>query len=131
MSIPANLLYTQDHEWARIEADGTVTIGITDFAQNSLGGIVYVELPAEGDTVSAGQSIGQIESTKSVSELYAPISGEVVETNSELDSQPDLLNAEPYQKGWMVRMQPSNKSELDALLTAAAYETHVAESAEH
>jgi glycine cleavage system H protein len=131
MSIPANLLYTRDHEWARIEADGTVTIGITDFAQNSLGGIVYVELPAEGDTVSAGQSIGQIESTKSVSELYAPIGGEVVETNAELDSQPDLLNAEPYQKGWMVRLQPGDKAELDGLMTAAAYETHVAESAEH
>lgn len=127
MSIPANLRYTNDHEWARLENDGTVTVGITDFAQSSLGGVVYVELPASG-ALEAGKTFGQVESTKSVSELYAPISGEVLEKNPALDGEPELVNSDPYGKGWMVRLAP--KGDLSGLMDAAAYEAHVA-AAEH
>ena len=125
MSIPANLRYTHDHEWARLESDGTVTVGITDFAQSSLGGVVYVEVPAAG-TVQAGKTFGQVESTKSVSELYAPISGTIVAKNPELDGEPELVNTDPYGRGWMVRIAPS--SDLSALMDPAAYEAHVAAS---
>lgn len=127
MSIPANLRYTDDHEWARLESDGTVTIGITDFAQSSLGGVVYVEVPA-GGALEAGKSFGQVESTKSVSELYAPISGTIVAKNPELDGEPELVNTDPYGRGWMVRIAPSG--DLSALMDATAYEAHVA-AADH
>lgn len=127
MSIPANLRYTDDHEWARLENDGTVTVGITDFAQSSLGGVVYVELPSSG-ALEAGKSFGQVESTKSVSELYAPISGEVVEKNPALDGEPELVNSDPYGQGWMLRIKPAG--DLSALMDATAYEAHVA-AAEH
>lgn len=127
MSIPANLRYTDDHEWARLESDGTVTVGITDFAQSSLGGVVYVELPGSG-TLEAGKTFGQVESTKSVSELYAPIGGTVVEKNPLLDGEPELVNTDPYGKGWMVRIAPSG--DLSALMDAKAYEAHVA-AADH
>ncbi len=125
MSIPANLRYTHDHEWARLESDGTVTVGITDFAQSSLGGVVYVEAPASGG-VTAGSSFGQIESTKSVSELYAPVSGTVVAKNAELDGEPELINTDPYGRGWIVRIAPAG--DLSALMDATAYEAHVAAS---
>jgi glycine cleavage system H protein len=127
MSIPADLRYTNDHEWARLENDGSVTVGITDFAQSSLGGVVYVELPSNG-SLEAGKTFGQVESTKSVSELYAPISGEVLEKNAELDGEPELVNTDPYGKGWMVRLKPAG--DLSGLMDAAAYEAHVA-AAEH
>lgn len=127
MSIPANLRYTNDHEWARLESDGTVTVGITDFAQESLGGVVYVEVPGSG-SIEAGASFGQVESTKSVSELYAPISGDIIAKNAELDGEPELVNTDPYGRGWMVRIAP--KGDLSALMDAAAYEAHVA-AAEH
>ena len=127
MSIPANLRYTDDHEWARLESDGTVTVGITDFAQEALGGVVYVEVPGNG-SIEAGSSFGQVESTKSVSELYAPISGDIVAKNADLDAEPELVNTDPYGRGWMVRIAP--KGDLSALMDAAAYEAHVA-AAEH
>lgn len=123
MSIPKNLRYTHDHEWARLEADGTVTVGITHFAQELLGGVVYVEVPAAG-AVTAGGSFGTVESTKSVSELYAPISGEILRRNAALDAEPELVNSDPYGAGWMVQIRPSG--DLSALMDAAAYEAHVA-----
>lgn len=126
MSIPADLRYSKSHEWARQESDGTVTMGITDFAQESLGGVVYVELPA-GGAVDAGKPFGQVESTKSVSELYAPVSGEIVEKNAALENEPELVNSDPYGNGWMVRIRPS--AGLDSLLDPSAYEAHVAASA--
>ena len=129
MSSPANLRYTNDHEWARLEADGTVTVGITDFAQSALGGVVYVELPSVGTSLAAGGSFGQVESTKSVSELYAPIGGEVVETNAALDGEPELVNTDAYGAGWMVRIRPS--SDLSALMDSTAYDAHVAAAGDH
>lgn len=128
MNIPGDLRYTKDHEWARSEGDGTVTVGITDFAQDSLGGVVYVELPAVGTKVSAGQTFGQVESTKSVSELFAPIGGEIVSKNEDLDGTPDLVNTDPYGQGWMVRIRPEASGEVEALMDAATYEGHVAAS---
>lgn len=128
MSSPSNLRYTHDHEWARAEADGTVTVGITDFAQGSLGGVVYVEVPSSGN-VTAGAAFGQVESTKSVSELFAPISGEIVAKNDALDGEPELVNTDPYGNGWMVRIRPDG--DLSALMDAAAYDAHVATAGDH
>lgn len=126
MSVPPNLLYTKDHEWARRDPDGTVTVGVTHFAQEQLGGVVFVELPEEDDDMTTGEPFGQVESTKSVSELFAPIDGTVVEANELLDTQPELVNSDPYGRGWMVRIQPSDPGELDALMAADAYSAHVA-----
>lgn len=125
MNIPANLRYTTDHEWAQDNGDGSYTVGITDFAQDSLGGIVYVELAAEGTRVSAGQRFGTVESTKSVSELYAPISGVITARNPDLDSAPDALNSDPY-GAWMVRIAAESSGEFEALMDAAAYTAHTA-----
>lgn len=125
MNIPQNLQYTKDHEWARTEADGTVVMGITDFAQEALGGVVYVELPAAGSHVDAGATFGQVESTKSVSELYAAVGGEIVEKNAALDSQPELVNTDPYGAGWMVRIRPDS-SDISHLMDPSAYAEHVA-----
>lgn len=124
MSTPKDLRYTKDHEWAR--AGDTVTIGITDHAQETLGDIVYVELPKAGDDVTAGAPFGSVESVKAVSELFAPITGKVVAVNDHLNDAPELINAEPYGKGWLIRVEPSDPSELDALLDAAAYDDFVA-----
>lgn len=125
MNIPANLRYTNDHEWAQDNGDGSYTVGITDFAQDSLGGIVYVELAAEGTRVSAGQRFGTVESTKSVSELYAPISGVIAARNSELDNAPDSVNTDPY-GAWMVRIAAESSGEFEALMDATAYAAHTA-----
>ena len=120
MEFPEDLRYTKEHEWAR--ADGVrVRIGITDFAQDALGDIVYVQLPDEGTAVQAGDSLGEIESTKSVSEIYAPISGTVVARNATLGDEPELINAEPYAAGWLVEIAPDDPKALDGLLDAAAY----------
>ncbi len=127
MSIPAHLLYTKDHEWALVAEDGTVTVGITDFAQEALGGVVYVELPGEGTDLNAGETFGQVESTKSVSELFAPISGAVAETNDRLTTEPELVNSDPYGAGWMVKIRPES-SDFTNLIDATAYEAHVAAS---
>ena len=123
-SIPADLRYTAEHEWVRQpgETAGSVRVGITDFAQDALGDIVYASLPQVGDTVAAGASVGELESTKSVSDVYAPVSGEVVAVNADLDGQPELLNTDPYGAGWLFEVVPSEAGAVDGLLDAAAYE---------
>jgi glycine cleavage system H protein len=127
MNIPQNLLYTKEHEWARVEPDGTVVMGITDFAQDSLGGVVYVELPAAGTEVSQGTTLGQVESTKSVSELYAAVTGEIVEKNAALDATPELVNSDPYGDGWLVRIRPAS-GDMGHLMNPGDYAGHVAAS---
>jgi glycine cleavage system H protein len=119
--VPEELKYTQEHEWvARTGAD-TVRIGITDFAQTQLGDVVFVQLPDSGEQLAAGAAIGEVESTKSVSDLYAPIAGEVVARNEALDGSPELVNSDPYGEGWMLELRVSATDELDALLDAEAY----------
>jgi glycine cleavage system H protein len=117
---PSDLRYTDQHEWTRDDGD-VVVIGVTFFAQDQLGDVVYVDLPSPGAEVSAGQAFGEVESTKSVSDLYAPISGTVVERNEELDERPELVNADPYGDGWMVSIRPSDRAELEGLLDADGY----------
>ncbi|MFC6152400.1 glycine cleavage system protein GcvH [Nocardioides yefusunii] len=121
---PEDLKYTAEHEWVRTpgEHEGSVRIGITDFAQDALGDIVYVQLPELGDTVTAGESCGELESTKSVSDIYAPVSGEVVARNEALDATPELVNNDPYAGGWLIEVVPSDAAQADALLDAAAYQ---------
>lgn len=126
MNFPEDLRYTKDHEWARSKG-GRVTVGITEFAQNQLGDIVYVELPDVGEQVTKGEAFGVVESTKAVSDLYAPLSGKVVEINSPLIDAPEGINEDPYGEGWMIVVEPSNPKELDELLDAKAYTALVAE----
>ena len=121
MNIPADLKYTKDHEWVRIESDGSVTVGITDFAQGELGDIVYVEIETEGETLDQEEVFGTIEAVKTVSDLFMPIAGEISAFNTELESAPETVNANPYEDGWMVKIVPSDASQLDELLTAEAY----------
>jgi glycine cleavage system H protein len=121
-AVPDDLTYTAEHEWARSEPDGSVRLGITDFAQDALGDVVFVSLPDVGAQVSKGQSLGEIESTKSVSEIYAPFDGEVVERNEDLDARPDLLNSDPYGDGWVVTIRPAEPDAAHGLLTPAAYQ---------
>ncbi|MDP9463137.1 MAG: glycine cleavage system protein GcvH [Actinomycetota bacterium] len=121
MTVPAHLLYSSDHEWVAV--DGTrARIGITDYAQEALGDVVYVQVPTVGATVSAGDSFSEVESTKSVSDIYAPVSGTVVAVNSDLDSGPDALNADPYGAGWICEIEMSNPADVDALLDAVGYQ---------
>lgn len=124
--IPDDLRYTAEHEWVRV-VDGGVRIGITDHAQEALGDIVFVTLPAPGTEVEAGQSLGEVESTKSVSDVYAPLSGEVVARNEVLDARPELVNADPYGEGWMIELRPADAAAIDSLLDAAAYGKLIAE----
>ena len=119
-NVPENLGYTEEHEWTSNSGED-LTVGITDFAQSSLGDIVFVELPETGKEIAKGESFGVVESIKSVSDLYAPVSGTITEVNSELEAQPDLLNKEPYQN-WIIKVKPSNPSEVDSLLTKSDYE---------
>ena len=121
--IPEDLRYTAEHEWVRRTGEGTVRVGITDFAQESLGDIVFVQLPDAGTEVKSGESIGEIESTKSVSELFAPLAGSVAARNEQLDSQPELINSDPYGEGWMLELSVTDGAGLDDLLDAAAYQT--------
>ena len=118
---PDNLKYTKDHEWTSIESDGHVTIGITDFAQQSLGDIVFVELPEVGSSIAKESSFGVVESIKSVSDLFAPLSGKVIEVNNTLQDTPELLNEDPY-ANWMIKIELSGKDELQDLLDKEAYE---------
>lgn len=122
---PADLKYTAEHEWAKSE-DAGVRVGITDFAQEALGDIVYVSLPEVGTEVRAGQVFGEVESTKSVSDLYAPVSGTVLARNEALDTRPELLNSDPYGEGWIITIEPSDSAEVDGLLDAAAYQGSLA-----
>ena len=126
---PEDLTYTAEHEWIRNpgEADGSVRVGITHFAQDALGDIVYVSLPAVGDTVSAGAACGELESTKSVSDVYAPVDGEVVAVNETLDTTPELVNSDPYGGGWLYEIVPADPSALDGLMDSAAYQATLGE----
>ena len=122
--IPDDLRYTAEHEWVKAVADG-VRVGITDHAQEALGDIVFVTLPAPGTQVVGGQTLGEVESTKSVSDIYAPLSGEVVARNEALDARPELVNADAYGDGWMIEIRPNDPADVDALLDRAAYEAIV------
>jgi glycine cleavage system H protein len=121
MNIPANLKYTKEHEWIAIEGD-VATIGITDFAQSELGDIVYVEIETVGETLSKDEVFGSVEAVKTVSDLFMPVSGEILEFNSELESNPEAVNKDPYGSGWMIKVHVSDTSELDGLMDAAAYQ---------
>jgi glycine cleavage system H protein len=121
MNIPSELRYSTDHEWVRVEGD-TVTIGITEYAQDALGDVVFVEMPETGVAVTAGATFSEVESTKSVSDIYAPVSGEVVARNEALDTTPELVNNDPYGGGWLFEIVPSDSSQLEGLLDAASYE---------
>ncbi len=121
MKLPDDLLYTESHEWVRSEG-GRTTIGITDFAQAELKDIVYVEMPEIGSKFKKGDSLGVVESVKTVADLYSPVTGKVVETNAELKSHPQYVNEDPYGKGWMVKIEVENKEELRGLLSAKAYQ---------
>jgi glycine cleavage system H protein len=121
---PDDLKYTVEHEWVRVE-DDTAVVGITHFAQDQLGDIVYVSLPEPGDTISPGTSIGELESTKSVSDLFAPVSGVVTERNEQLDQTPELVNADPYGEGWLIKVRIDDPAAVAGLLDAAAYEASI------
>jgi glycine cleavage system H protein len=122
--VPDDLRYTAEHEWVRAtEGSATIRVGITDYAQEALGDVVYVSLPEVGAAVQKGGAVGEVESTKSVSDIYAPVSGTVTARNERLDEQPELLNSDPYGEGWIVEIDVSDAAELDDLLDAAAYGT--------
>lgn len=121
MSLPKDYLYTEEHEWVKQEAEG-VRVGITNFAQDQLGDIVFVELPEVGATVEQGDSIGSIESVKTVSDFYAPVSGKIVEVNEALEDAPEMINSDPYNEGWILKIEELEESQLDKLLDSDAYE---------
>lgn len=127
MEFPKGLRYSQEHEWVAVDGD-IATIGITDYAQEQLGDVVYVELPAIGKVLNQGDTFGVVESVKAVSDIYAPVSGTVTEINADLPNTPEVVNADPYGKAWMIRVQLSNPSEVDALMDAATYQKFVADS---
>ena len=122
MTVPLDLLYSPDHEWARVEPDGRVRIGITDYAQDALGDVVYVAIPTLGVRVAAGQSFSEIESTKSVSDIFAPVTGTIAEVNEALADSPERVNEDPYGSGWLCMIDPDDAGELDGLLDAAGYQ---------
>lgn len=125
-NVPAELSYTSEHEWvSALTAEGTVRVGITDHAQDALGDVVYVDLPSVGDSVSAEDSFGEIESTKSVSDLFAPIAGEIVAANEALEDDPALVNSDPYGEGWIIEIRPENADDLANLLDAEAYKAEL------
>lgn len=121
-NVPTELRYAKSHEWLKVEIDGTATVGITDYAQSSLGDITYVQLPKVGATLKAGETFGVVESVKAASDLYLPVSGTVTAVNTKLNASPETVNAEPYAAGWMLKMKPANTAEVAALMDAAAYE---------
>ncbi len=120
-NVPASLRYAKSHEWLRVESDGTATVGITDYAQSSLGDITYVQLPKVGATLKAGETFGVVESVKAASDLYAPVAGTVIAVNSSLDSAPESVNTAPYDGAWMMKLKLANPADAAALLDAAAY----------
>ena len=125
MEFPEDLRYTKEHEWARDEGSSRVRVGITDYAQDALGDVVYVQIPAVGATVTAGDAFGEVESTKSVSDIYAPVSGTVVARNESLDATPELVNNDPYGGGWLFEVAPSDDTELAGLMDATTYQASV------
>ncbi len=129
-NIPGELKYLSSHEWVRVEADGTATIGITDHAQDLLGDVVFVELPEVGSELNAGEEAGVVESVKAASDIYSPISGEVIAINEGLEESPDLVNSEPYDEGWFFKVKLADQSELETLLDAEAY-ANVCEAEDH
>ncbi len=124
MASPADCKYTKEHEWVRLEGE-TAAIGITDFAQQELGDVVFVELPAAGTSVKQGQTFGAVESVKAASDLYSPLSGEVMEANGALNDSPDTVNKNPYGEGWMLKVRPADLGEISTLMDAAAYDSYV------
>ncbi|NNF07362.1 MAG: glycine cleavage system protein GcvH [Candidatus Eisenbacteria bacterium] len=126
MNFPAHLRYTEDHEWVQVEGDLAV-VGITDYAQSELGDIVFIELPESGIEVQHGTGFGTIEAVKTVSDLYAPISGTIVEVNTAIADEPETVNSSPYEDGWMVKIKPNDMSELESLMEAEQYQEHVGE----
>lgn len=125
MEIPENLRYTASHEWARQEDDGTITIGITDHAQDALGEVVYVELPEPGEEVTAGEEFGVVESVKAASDVYSPIDGEVTAINEALEDEPGLVNSSPYSAGWFLRIRPSQEDAFEQLMDAETYREEI------
>ena len=122
MNIPADLRYTKEHEWVKIESDDVVVFGITDFAQSALGDVVFASLPKVGSSLTAGQTCGEVESTKSVSDIFSPVTGVVKEINEKLANNPEILNSDPYGAGWMVKLSGVSKSQVETLLDAAGYQ---------
>ncbi|RYC71921.1 MULTISPECIES: glycine cleavage system protein GcvH [Spirosoma] len=122
MNFPAELSYTQDHEWVRIDEDGTAVIGITDFAQHELGDIVFVDITALGQSLRQGDVFGSVEAVKTVSDLFLPIDGEVLELNPAVEKSPELVNTDPYGEGWLIRLKPVDAGQKDGLLTVGAYQ---------
>ena len=120
-NVPKNLHYTKDHEWIKVEADGTVTVGITDYAQAALGDVTFIDLPKVGKQLEAADVFGTVESVKAASDLYSPVSGEVIAINSSLNDTPDLVNREPYEKAWMIKIKLKSAAELDKLLDSSSY----------
>ena len=125
-NIPSQLRYTKEHEWVEQTSEGKFRIGITDFAQTALGDIVYIQLPKVGDQVAQGKVCGEVESTKSVSEIYAPLTGKIVLVNTELDATPEILNSDPYGAGWIIEVEVSEPSQLDSLLSPTDYQALIA-----
>lgn len=125
-NVPTNLRYAKSHEWLKLESDGTAVVGITDYAQSSLGDITYVQLPKVGETLKAGETFGVVESVKAASDLYAPVSGTVLAVNSSLDSAPESLNTAPYEGAWILKLKVANPADAAALLDAAAYQKLIA-----
>ena len=126
MAYPKELRYTDQHEWVRVERD-VATVGITDYAQHELGDVVFVELPKEGTKITSGKSFGTVESVKAVSEIYAPVSGEVVEINEDLHNTPEKINSDPHGTAWLIKVRLANPAEVNSLMDAAAYEKFIAE----
>ena len=126
-NLPTELKYAETHEWARLTEDGDIIVGITDHAQASLGDLVYVELPEVGDDVAAGNNVAVVESVKAASDIYAPVSGEIIAINEELEEEPQLVNNGPYDEGWLFTITPSNIHEMDDLLDAEGYESTISD----
>jgi glycine cleavage system H protein len=125
--VPDDLRYTAEHEWVLLNDEGTVRIGVTDYAQKQLGDVVYIQLPRLGDSVAAGEPVGEIESTKSVSDVFAPLEGEVVARNEALEDSPDLVNSDPYGAGWMIEIKPAQPAAVDSLMIADEYRVLIGE----
>jgi glycine cleavage system H protein len=130
MNVPTELRYTKTHEWVRLDKNGVATIGITDFAQEQLGDLTYVELPGVGDNVEAQSEVAVVESVKAAADIYAPVAGTIAEINKKLEEQPELINTDPFGDGWIFKLRPDDASEIDMLLDADGYEDMIPESEE-